>query len=145
MEKKESSKLNTKAIIGIVVGVLFSALVQQLFFKTPSFDKVMMNAANEINKTCPLMVDKETRLDNAIALPENKFQYNYTLVNFEKEALNIEEVKGKIEPNIVNIVKTNPQMKIMRDNSTTVVYNYKDKNGVFLFEVAVTPDKYKAD
>ena len=27
------------------------------------------------------MVDNATRLDNAIALPGNTFQYNYTIVN----------------------------------------------------------------
>lgn len=141
--KKEPKKINIKAIIGIVVGVGSFTLAQQLFFKAPSFDKIMMSAANEINKSCPLMVDQETRLDNTIALPDNRFQYNYTLVNFEKQSLNIEELKEKLKPTIINIVKTNPQMKIMREKAVTVVYSYKDKNGVFLFEIVVTPDQYK--
>jgi hypothetical protein len=39
-----------------------------------------MAAANELNKSCLMMVDQDTRLDNAVALPENVFQYNYTLI-----------------------------------------------------------------
>jgi hypothetical protein len=105
----------------------------------------MMSAANELNKSCPLMVDQDTRLDNAIALPDNKFQYNYTLVNFEKESLNVDELKGNLVPSIINNVKTNPGMKIFRDNNATIVYSYKDKKSIFLFEIIITPDQYNSN
>ena len=64
-------------------------LVQQFAFDKPTFDKVMMESASELNKSCLVMVDKDTRLDNVIALPDNIFQYNYTLVNIEKKTLDI--------------------------------------------------------
>lgn len=35
-----------------------------------SFAKVMSQSANELNKSCPMMVDKDTRLDNAIAIDD---------------------------------------------------------------------------
>lgn len=136
-------KLSIKTIIGIIVGFGTMLAVQQFFFKTPTYDKAMMAIASELNKTCPVMVDQETRLDNAIALPENIFQYNYTLVNNEKESINIDEIKQYIEPTIINFVKTNPQMSFQREHKTTINYYYKDKNGVFLFIISVTPDMYE--
>jgi len=111
-------------------------------FKKPAIDKAMMEMASEINKSCPFMVDNLTRLDNAVAMPNNVFQYNYTLINIVKDSLDINELKNNIEPTIINFVKTNPDMKAMRDNKTTVNYYYKDMTGVFLLTISVGPDKY---
>ncbi|MBF0647375.1 hypothetical protein IR083_00890 [Dysgonomonas sp. GY75] len=64
----------------------------------------MMEAAGELNKSCPVMVDEETRFDNAIAMPNKTFQYNYTLLNFEKESTDTILVKNALEPSILNSV-----------------------------------------
>ncbi|MEI2758583.1 MAG: zinc ribbon domain-containing protein [Bacteroidia bacterium] len=136
-------KLSVKGIIGIAVGIGTMFAVQQFLFKTPSYDKVMMQIASELNKTCPIMVDAETRLDNAIALPPNVFQYNYTLVNMDKVSVDTNELKNNLEPIVINTVKTNPQMQFQRDHKTTMNYSYKDRSGQFLFMISVTPDKYE--
>jgi len=112
-------------------------------FRKPAFDKALMETASEINKSCPIMIDNATRLDNAIALPDNVFQYNYTLVNMTKDSININELKGYIEPTIINFVKTNPDMQTIRDNKVTVNYYYKDKVGVYLFTISVKPEQYE--
>ena len=88
------------------------------------------------------MVDKDTRLDNAVALPGNVFQYNYTLINLNKDEVNPDTVKKYIEPAIINGVRTNPDLKIYRDNKTTMTYSYRDKNGVFILKIPVTPEMY---
>lgn len=88
------------------------------------------------------MVDQNTRLDNVAAFPNNIFQYNYTLVNLEKSEVNIDTVKKYLEPNIINNVKTNPDLKPYRDNKVTMAYNYRDKNGVFVLKIEVTPEMY---
>ena len=142
--KKQGNRKNT---LGILVGVITFSLsffaAQQLFFKVPSLDKAMMKMAGEINKTCPVMIDSETRLDNAIALPKNTFQYNYTLIHLEKASTDTTEMRKVLEPNIVNTVKTNPQMQFQREHKTTLNYYYKDKDGAFLLLISITPDKYK--
>ncbi len=135
-----------KKMLGSIVGIIVFGLsywaVQQIFFKPPSFDKVMMQAASELNKTCPIMVDQNTRLENAIALPNNTFQYNYTLVELTKAEVNLDTLKKYIEPAIQNNVKTSPSMKIYRDNKTTLIYYYKDKDGLFVYKFSITPDMY---
>jgi hypothetical protein len=113
------------------------------FFHKPLYDEAMMSYASELNKSCPIMIDNATRLDNAIALPNNTFQYNYTLVKMVKDSIAIEELKKKVEPTIINFVKTNPEMKTIRDNKTIVNYYYKDKTGVYLFTVSVKPEQYR--
>lgn len=142
MEPNKRQKTIT-TIVGIVVGIGVMILVQQAFFKTQSFDQAMMEAASELNKSCPIMIDQETRLDNTVAMPENIFQYNYTLVNLEKSSVDVDELTHYLEPTIVNNVRTNPDLKIYRENKTTMAYYYKDKHGVFLTEIKVTPERYE--
>ena len=140
---KDGKQKTIKTIIGFVVGLTVMTLVQQGCSNQISFDKAMMEAASELNTSCPIMVDGETRLDNAMALPDKVFQYNYTLINMEKASVNIDELASYLEPIIVNNVKTNPDLKIYRDNKITMAYYYKDKNGVYLTKIEATPDKYK--
>jgi hypothetical protein len=141
------SKAITKKAIAAIAGMITFSLayygVQQLFFSKPGYDKEMMHIASELNKTCPIMIDAETRLDNSIALPPNTFQYNYTLVNIDKESVDTTIAKNTLEPTIINFVKTNPQMQYARDHKTTINYYYKDKNGMYLFIVSVPPKKYE--
>lgn len=138
---------NRNKTIGIIVGAIAFAgtsfAVNHFFFEKPSFDKALMQAASELNKTCPIMVDAETRLDNALALPNNHFQYNYTLVNLSIEELDTVQIHGSIDAQIINNVKTNPDLKIYRDNKVTMAYYYKDKNGKYVMRLNVTPELYK--
>lgn len=111
----------------------------------PVYDKVMMEYASELNKNCPIMIDNATRFDNATPLPGKIFQYNYTLVSMVKDSLNIDELKKYLEPSVINFVKSNPEMKTVRDNNVTINYSYRDKAGIFLFTISVSPDLYKQD
>jgi hypothetical protein len=150
-EKKERNRPKSlKFWIGFSITMIFMTVFGQLgseklkgLFNKPIYDKALMEYANEINKNCPFMVDNATRLDNTIALPGNTFQYNYTVLTLVRDSVNVDELKKVIEPNIVNSVKTNPDMKTIRDHKTNINYYYKDRKGVFLFTISVSPDKYQ--
>ena len=109
-----------------------------------------MKTASEINASCPIMVDQDTRLDNTIALPGNTFQYNYTLMHFAPInnsdidlELELEKFRKVFENQILINVKTNPDLKFFRDNEVTMNYYYKDKKGNFITKIIITPDQYK--
>ena len=138
-------KSGNKKTISIVIGVAFAILaffaVQQ-FFKSPTLNKELVKLASDMNKTLPMMVDSETRLDNTTACPNNTFQYSYTLINYDKESIDVIELKRTLEPHIVNQLKSSPQMQWQRDNKVTLDYYYKDKNGIYLFTITVKPEQY---
>lgn len=147
-DKKKSKGL--KFWIGFTVTFAVFYAIGQLggeklvsLIKRPAFDKALMEIAGELNKTCPIMVDSLTRLDNAIALPDKVFQYNYSLISGSREYMDTEGLKTYLSPRIVNDVKTNPGMKFIRDNKVTVNYSYKDLNGEFLFLITVKPEDYQ--
>lgn len=149
-KREFSTKKGLKYWIGFTVCFAIFYLLVQLgssklveVFRKPQFDKLMMEYASEINSNCPMMIDNITRLDNAMALPNNTFQYNYTITTVQKESVNCEELKNSTEPLIVNFVKTNPQMKVVRDKKVIINYYYKDMNGVYLFTISVKPDQYE--
>ena len=144
MEESTSTEKNkkTSTIVASVVGVIVSLFISQFFFRAPSFDKQLIAAANELNKTCPIFVDRDTRLDNAVSPKADEFHYNYTLINLTESTID-PHLKDQMTPNLTNVVRTNPGMKIFRDNDVTVVYNYKDKDGVFLFRISISPRDYK--
>ena len=143
--KKATKKTANKSLLGVAVGALaffLSFYAVQQFFSGNSYDEAMMKVASEINKSCPFMVDADTRLDNVGALPGNVLQYNYTLINMDLVNTDTEGLKRYLEPVITNQVKTNPDMKVQRENKTTLNYSYKDRNGNFLFLISITPKKY---
>ena len=141
--KARKRKKPLEIIVFVIVFGLSYFAVQQLFFKVPSLDKAMTKMASEINKTCPMMVDQETRLDNVVTFPKNILQYNYTLIDVEKANADTVAMRKFLEPRIINNVKTNPQMKFQRDHQTTLNYYYRDKEGLFLLLISVTPEKYQ--
>jgi len=143
MENSKDRKKHLWTAIGVAAGFLFVFFIKQLAFNTPSFNKAMMQAASEVNKSCPVMVDQETRLDNAVALPGNIFQYNYTLINLAKDSIDAQSFEDYMKPVILNNVKTNPDLKVYRDNKVTMAYNYKDKNGVFITKISVSAKQYE--
>ncbi|HBL76030.1 MAG: hypothetical protein A2W90_11480 [Bacteroidetes bacterium GWF2_42_66] len=142
MEQVKNNKRIIGTVIGSAVGLIVVVLIQQLFFKTPAFDKMLMKVADELNANCPVMVDSETRLDNAFAMPGNVFQYNYTLVNLVKDSINIQDFEEYMKPRIVSNAKTNPDLQLFRDNKVTMNYYYKDLNGIFVSKISISPDQY---
>jgi hypothetical protein len=132
-------------IIGTVIGAVFAVVctnfVQDTFFsKEVKLEKALMQSANEINKNCPFMVDKDTRLDNTFGGPGKKIQYYYTLVNYTKDGIDIEEFEKAITPILITNAKNNTEMESLFKNGTTAIYHYKDKDGLLLSSVEIKPE-----
>lgn len=124
-------------------GATFGAtLVQKTLFPNPSIDGQLMTVASEFNKHCPFMADAETRVDNAVAGPNHTIIYNYTLVNLKVADLDTNLFRENIIPNIVSNARTSPEMKDFRKHRVTMMYNYRDKNGAFVYKATVTPEMY---
>lgn len=130
-------------ILSVLVAVLVGFFVQQFFFSGSGIDKALMLSASELNKTCPVYVDNETRLDNAVALPENTLQFNFTMVNRTKDSVDTQKLKEILAVQLLNSIKTNPALKIHRDNNVTFNYSYNDKDGQFVMLISINAAMYK--
>jgi hypothetical protein len=121
---------------------LFIFLVYIGFIRQPSFDRVLTQTAAAMNKTCPHMADKDMRLDKAIALPNNVFQYHYTLVNLLRDSMDVELFIASIEPAMIRNVARNPDLSLFRENRVTLSYHFTDMAGNFVTRIVVSPKKY---
>lgn len=130
--------LTTLLTAAVFMGSFYAAY--QYF--QPSYEEAISQIASDMNKTCPAMIDPDTRLDHVGVLPGNIIQYNYTLINMEQAQVNTLELRNQMEPHITQAVKTSPEMKFQRKLKATLNYYYQDKNGSYLFLISVTPDKY---
>lgn len=155
MEEKFTKRIDVQIFTGIIGLGLILVLIKSFLVNGPSknylqsnqdtlsiFSKDQMLLVSELNKNCPFMLDKETRFDNAMSLPNNTIQFNYTMVNCIKDTLNLDESRKSFEPYLLNGIKTSPDLKIFRDEKVTFNYDLRDKNGVFLFRITVSPDQY---
>ncbi|MEZ0484745.1 hypothetical protein [Fibrella aquatica] len=100
------------------------------------------NAAREINSACPVQIDPATRLDSAQVLSGTELQFNYTLLTASRADFDVAALEATTKPGLIESVKTNTAMADLRDNSITMVYNYRDRNGEFLLKIPVTPLDY---
>jgi hypothetical protein len=140
----EKSDTKTKIFtgLGILLGLLAVFAVKQFLFAPPSIDEALLDFASEFNKSCPISVDEETRLDNTVPLPNRVLQYNYTLVNTQKAEMDIAVFEELMEPVLINNMKTNPDMSLFKENGVTLAYLYRDKNGEFVTKIDIDPEKY---
>ncbi|MBN2350086.1 MAG: hypothetical protein JXJ22_14695 [Bacteroidales bacterium] len=138
----EKNKSNANIIIGLILGIIITVTITQLIKKTSSFEKSMNKAASELSEKCPIMVDRQTRLDNVIVMPENTLQYKYALVNWLNDSIDVQTFEKNMKTILLNHVKTSPDLKMYRDNNVTMEYNYRDKQGVFVLKISITSDQY---
>jgi len=139
---KGNSKKTIRIIIGAAIFIIACFVVQYFLFRPPSFDEVMRQSAIESGKNCPILVSQQMKLDKVVAMPDNVFSYDYTLLNFEKSQVNEDTLKKYVEPCIINEVKTNPDMKNLRESRVTFAYSFMDKNGELVLKLLITPDNY---
>ena len=123
----KTMKTSLGSVVGIILGTIIYQLISNFVFAPPTFDEQLMKISSEINKSCPFMVDQDTRLDNTMGGPGKSITYHYTLVNYLEEDINSDELRKYITPQLINNIKTNDDMKTFRENEVSLKYNIKIK------------------
>lgn len=137
IEKKKKRKKS----IWFAASFVASFILVQVFFSYNTVEKRLQREAEEINKSCPMKLDNDLTLDNAKALPNKTFQYNYT-VNHEKSEIIPDTVKKYLFPSLLENIKTNPDLESFRDHDIIFNYHYVDKKGAFVIDYTITPEMY---
>jgi len=95
--------------------------------------KQLTFAVAELHKKVPMQIDEETRLDSAATFG-NTFIYNYTMVKYSAEQLDVKLFDKIIQKNVIDTICTNPGLKAFIDLEVVMVYRYLGKNGGYIFE-----------
>ena len=107
-----------------------------------NFNMKLKFAAAALNKTCPKMIDNQTRLDSVTVRPHKEMVYHYTLIKIIKNRFDIDAFEGYMKPIMQNQLRTNEGLKSYRENKAIMTYDYNDKDGKPLLEMVFTPDLY---
>jgi uncharacterized RDD family membrane protein YckC/Tfp pilus assembly protein PilE len=104
-------------------------------------DAQLSAIASETNKSLPMMVDKETRLDATYGA-SNEFVYKYTLVNILGKSIPESRLKSAMEKKITNTVCTTKQTyDDFIAKGITVSYTYYGKDGTLIGTISVSPSQ----
>jgi|GEM_PF-2774349 len=125
-------------------GSNLSKVEQENNYTNDDWEKYSMNIQNTFNAKCPMMIDKETQLDNIVCL-DKSVAYNFTLVNTLKSNLTDDDVldfKIRQAKLMNNLVKTNPNLSYIKQFNLRLDYIYSDKDKNFITIVSTTPKEY---
>ncbi|MDR3457576.1 MAG: hypothetical protein P4N60_09035 [Verrucomicrobiae bacterium] len=140
-----------KILMGLVGAILGYAIVSAVYefrhTQTPPDARLALNArlarvAANMNERLPLLADPETRLDKVTAGPGAQLTYAFTLPNRDKGTLDLPAFEKAIRQNLINNYQTNSSLAELRAAQVKLDYQYKDKNGQFISEIAVTPKDF---
>ena len=128
-----------KTAIGIASGVAGYLLVKFLILGGGGdalISKELVDCCSQINSTLPMMVDANTRMDNAAPGPGKKITYFYTIVDVDPDLLNDAMFK-QVEEGARGRVKHSSDLKIFRENGVDMRYVYRDEGGRELYEFTI--------
>jgi len=126
---KEVIRTSAITIVAVIGGTIFSQwAVSDLFTQSPEDkSKLLMKTASEVNANLPMNIDEDTVLFST-AGAQNKFTYNFRLLNYDKDNLDLAAFEEAMKPNITNSVCTTEDMKVFRDKEVIVSFGYFDTN-----------------
>jgi hypothetical protein len=108
-----------------------------------SYTTILLQNAIDMNRKCPLQIDEWTRLDSTTAGPGKTFTYYYTLVNQTRKRIDAKSMEDRLKPLLINNMKTNRDLEVLRKNGITMCYTYYDKNGQCVLNIRVKPEDYR--
>lgn len=144
--KAQETAVKRKKIMmffGLIIILTLAFAIKKIYFKPATFESKLEILSLEMNKNCPMMIDQNTRLDGTEAKRGKTFQYNYTLVNMEKDNIKEDELQKFLYDQILDNMKNNPDLRYFVDHETTMSYSYKDKNNTPLFDLTFTSKDYQ--
>jgi len=149
-EREEMSiveyKLPKKAITVLIAitAIIYGLFLYKTINDSKDIDSLLVKTANEVNKSLPIMIDSETRLDATMAANKTYYAY-YTLVNFSKDEIDTNEIKNYVYHQGLNFIRTASSLKIFRDNKVTMRYLYRDKEGKEIIKFSFSYEDYRED
>jgi hypothetical protein len=105
--------------------------------------RTLASATELINDRCPEWVDSESRLDSVLLSKEGEVYYYYTLPNKESRGINPSSFTAFLLSEIIENIRSNPDLRMHRDSSLTFIFNYTGRGGDLITEFKVGPERYK--
>lgn len=93
----------------------------------------MKEAARQLNKNTPMMVDSNTRMDSATVGPGLRITYHYTFPAFSSRDLKPSLLRSNLQPTVRQNVCKNSDMKLSLEYGATYRYSYSGNDGAHIY------------
>lgn len=128
-------------IVASIAGTLGKKIVHSFFYGSDDIrsKQVLNKVASEINKSLPMMVDKDTELYSTVGL-ERTIVYNYRLVNIVSTDISPEKLVVILKPQVKSSACSTPETRnTFLRKGVTLRYTYADKHKHYIANFDVTP------
>lgn len=92
-----------------------------------------------MNKSAPVMVDKETRFEKA-AVGDGVVTYFYTMINYRANEIDSEKFEETISKPVKTEMCSNPEMKKLLQQGVSIGHSYRGNDKVMIGELMVEPN-----
>lgn len=124
-------------VISKFIGGYVGKKVASEYVGTHARTSTQVVGLEEINDKLPITVDKYTRLDR-ISINNNEFIYDYTIVTLGIDEIDAAYFISIQKPYITRMVCTLPNGQELFREGYTTLYQYYDKNGVYITSFRIT-------
>ena len=101
-------------------------------------DSLFRMTSNELNKTCPLIIDEITTLNNTVYM-DGEFIYNYSLNtnNFVYNGITKDYFNREMYSIMRNSFCTDPDFQIFKEYNIKIVWKYYDLKSNYFTKIEV--------
>lgn len=106
-----------------------------------SLNKELQQMSNDLNKDCPIVVNKYTTLTSTVVI-DKSFMYIYKVEQglLDKLGMSKSDWKENQTQNIRNIYCTDSDMLWFRIKKVPVIWSYEYIDGTHIGKIEITPD-----
>ena len=120
-------------------GSLFSSMLGRPGGEDMNVDEALVRMSEKMNRTMPIAVDGDTRLDKISAEPGQQIAYHYTMLNVRSKDVNTTNFYKTFRPTLQKRVCGSDDLKVFFRNRITVAYAYRGKDGEDIGKLAFSP------
>ena len=104
--------------------------------------KTLEEVVLAFNKTCPRLLDSETKIEGIEIKGKNTVVYKYTLIHVLAVKVDTVEFKRALWPGILSMIKISPDLNTLKNQQTTFEYAYSDRLHKPVYTFKVYPKDY---
>lgn len=145
--KMNKKKQMVIAAIGGAVAMLIVLNISRVIEKkvnAPTAEEIkkdliqgLKKGADELNKSTPLMVDDETRLDSVTVGPGLSANYFYTFPKYNSNEIDLEFVVEELKKEVLSSICENLDMKPTLDHGGIFNYSYSGSDSKKIFNIKI--------
>ncbi len=99
-------------------------------------ESVLIENSKKINRSLPIMVDSETRLDTTLAVGM-QMHFKYTMVNLTSDLVDAKSFQKQMEAIVIKSQQADKNAMLMLRAGLVCFYNVFDKNGVLITQMRI--------